>query len=55
MAHGTRCVSHTSVLHYQHQWELEQIKTDDLESPKVVKNNWAKTMENIVVHLKLIR
>ena len=38
-----------------HQWELEQKKTEDVEGAKVDKNNWAKTMENIVLHFKLIR
>ena len=45
----------TSVLHYQHQWELKQKKTNDTEEPKFDKNNWVKTVENIVLHLKLIR
>ena len=40
---------------YQHQWKLEQRKTDDLNVPKIDKNNCAKTMENIVLHLKLMR
>ena len=48
-------INRISVLHYQHQWELEQRKSDDIEAPKVYKNNWAKTMENIVVYLKLVR
>ena len=45
----------TSVLQYQHQWELEQKKADDDDAPKVDKNNWAKTMENILLYLKLVR
>ena len=28
------CVNRTSVLKYQHQWVLEQKKTEDLELPK---------------------
>ena len=43
------------VLEYQHQSKLEQKKTDDLEAPNVDKSNWAKTMENIVPHLKLMQ
>ena len=30
-------INSTSVLHYQHQWELEQKKTDNIEAPKVDK------------------
>ena len=48
------CVNNTFVLQHQHQWELEQKKTDNAEAPKVDKSNWAKTMENTVLHLKLI-
>ena len=48
-------VNNISMLQYQHQWELEQKKTNNAEAPKVDKNNWAKIMENIVLHLKLIR
>ena len=44
-----------SMLWYQHQWELEQKKTDSLEVPKADKKNWIKTMELIVLHLKLIK
>ena len=40
-------VNSTSVLHFQHQWELEQKKTDNIKMPKV--------KENIVVYLKLMR
>ena len=43
------------MLHYQHQWELEQKKSDNIEALKVDKNNWAKIMENIVMYLKLMR
>ena len=50
-----RHVNITSVLQSQHQWELEQKKTNDSEAPKVDTNKWAKTMENIVLHLKLMR
>ena len=49
------CVNSTSVLQYQHQWELEQRKTVEAEAPKVDENNWVKTMEDIVLHLKLVR
>ena len=31
------------------------MKTDNLEVPKVDKNNWAKTMKNIALHLKLMK
>ena len=51
-AYGKKHVNSTSVLEYQHPWELKQKKTDT-EVPKVDKNNWAKTMENIVLHLNL--
>ena len=44
-----------TVLHYQHQWELEQKKTEDAEMPKIGKNNWATTMENLVLHLRFVR
>ena len=50
-----RGVNSTSVLQYQQQWELEQKKTDETKAPKVDKNNWAKTMANIVLHLMLMR
>ena len=43
------------MLHYQHQWELEQKKSDDIMAPKNDKTNWAKTMVNIVMYLKLVR
>ena len=43
------------VLAYQHQWEQEQKKTDHLDTPKVDKNNWAKILESIILHLKLMR
>ena len=49
------CVKSSSVLGYQHQWEWEQTKTDDTKAPKIDKNNGAKTMENIVLHVKLVR
>ena len=45
-------VNSTSVLQHQHQWELEQKKPDDIKAPKIDKNNWAKNLENIVLHLK---
>ena len=44
-----------SVLQYQHQWELEQKKTDDLNVPKLDKSNWTKTMKAIVLYLRLLR
>ena len=53
-AYNIGCDNNTSVLQYQHQWELEQKKADDTEAPKVDKNNRAKTMENIVLHLRLV-
>ena len=31
------------------------IPTDNLKVPKIDKNNWAKTVEAIVLHLRLIR
>ena len=40
---------------YQHQWVQKQKKTEDAEAPKNDKNNGAKTLENIVLHLKLVR
>ena len=48
-------VNSTSMLQYQHTWELEQKKTNEAETPKVDKSNGVKTMENIVLHLKLVR
>ena len=36
----TRCDSSTSVLSYQHQWELKGKKTDNTEVPKVNKDDW---------------
>ena len=54
-AYNIGCVNGTSALQYQHQWELEQKKAEDTEAPKFDKNNWAKTMKSIVLHLKLIR
>ena len=41
---------HTSI---KESWSRK--KTDDLGVPKYDKNNWAKTIENVVLHLKLIR
>ena len=43
------------MLQYQHQWELKQKEIDNLEVPKVDKNNRAKTMEEIMLHIKLVR
>ena len=43
------------MLEYQHQSEQEQRQTDDIKAPNIDKNNSAKTMENIVFHLKLMR
>ena len=37
------------VIEYQHQWEMEQIKIDDLHE------YWTKTIEAIVLQLKLTR
>ena len=54
-AYNIGCDNNTSVLQYQHQWELEQKKADDTEALKVDKNNWAKTLENILLHLGLVR
>ena len=54
-AYDIRCINSTSLLMYQHQWELKQKKSDNLKEPKVGKNNWAKTTENIVLHIKLIK
>ena len=54
-AYDIRHVTSTSVLQYQHQWELEQKKADDLEAPKIDKNNSVNSMKNIVLHLKLMR
>ena len=54
-AYNIRCVDSTSVLQYQHQWKLEQKKIHNLHVPKVDKNNWAKTIENIVLYLKVMR
>ena len=54
-AYDIKHVNGTSVLCYQHQWELKQEKTDNIKASKVDKNNWAKTMENIVLYLKLVR
>ena len=34
---------------------LEWKKTDDTKAPKVENNNQTKTMENIVLNLKLMR
>ena len=38
-AFNVGCVNSTSLLHYQHHWELEQEKTDNAEAPKVDENN----------------
>ena len=35
--------------------ESESINADDLEVPHVDKNNWLKTIENTVLHLKFMR
>ena len=32
-------VNSTSVLHYPHEWELEQQKSANIKAPKVDKNN----------------
>ena len=54
-ASGIGHANSTSLLHCQHQWELEQKKTYVTEAPKVDKNNFMKTMKNIILNLKLIR
>ena len=54
-AYDIRHVNSTYVLTYQHQWELEQKKSDNLKVPKFDKGDQAKTMEKIVLHLKLVR
>ena len=43
------------MLQYQHQWELEEEEIDDTKANKVDKNSWARTKENIVLQLKLLR
>ena len=53
-SYNIKCVDGTSVLQYQHQLKLEQ-KKDDLKMLKIDKNNWGKTVENIMLHLKLMR
>ena len=50
-----RLVNSRKMLECHHQRELEQKKTDNIKAPKVDKNNLAKTMENIVPHLNLVR
>ena len=55
MAYDTRHVDSICVLQHQHQWELEKKKTVDFKAPKVDKNNWAKNIENIVLHPMLVR
>ena len=50
-----RPVNSTSVLQYQHQWELEQKKVEKVGAPKVDKSYWTKTMENLELPLKLMR
>ena len=42
-------------MQYQNHWELEQKKAKNTEVPKFDKSDWAKPMENIVLHLKLVR
>ena len=42
------------MLQYPHQWELEQKKAESIKMPKVDKKNLAKTMEAMVLHLKLV-
>ena len=36
------------------QASVEQKKTNNIETPKVDKNNWVISMEMIVLHLKLV-
>ena len=44
-----------AVIEYQHEWELQQKKTDDLEVTKTDTNNWANTVQDLVLHLKLMK
>ena len=37
--YNMRLVGSTTVLEYQHQWELEQKKPDNIKAPKVEKNS----------------
>ena len=46
-------VNSRAVPEYQYQWKQEQKQTEDLKLHKVDKNNLAKTMKNIVLHLRL--
>ena len=54
-AYDIKCISNTSVLQYQHQWELEQKKTENTKVSTVDKDDQAKTMENTILHFNLIR
>ena len=53
--YNIKLVNNMSVLQYKHQQELEQKKADDTEAPEVDKNNWMKTMKNIVLNIKLMK
>ena len=48
------CFNSRAVLEYQHQWDLEQKKTDKPEMLRVDKSNWARTIEAIMLHLKVV-
>ena len=52
--YDNRHVCSTTELKHQHQWELEQKKQDSIEAPKEDKII-SKTMENIVLYLKLMK
>ena len=43
------------MLKYHHQQELEQNKLDTTKASKADKNRWVKSMDNIVLHPKLMR
>ena len=53
--YDVKLVNNGAVLEHQHQWKLEQKKIDSPKVLEVDKNNGAKTMENIVLYLKLLR
>ena len=54
-AYYIKYVNSISVLQHQHQWKLEQKKADNTKVPKIDKNDWMRTMETIVLHLKLVK
>ena len=47
-------INSTAVLYYQHQGKLEQNESDNIEVLDD-KNNWVKTMKDIVMYLKIMR